>query len=214
MDEPVQLLLSTARTVLDLIKRLVQLATFPPSPPNHVVDTFLISTFTILRIAKIYPKNVWVADAESCINSCKLLARSLSSNENDSLFKTATMLDDLWRNPRAYRRPDGSADAPIAYLGRLSAGLVIDAVSKWHDIADTFSAVGLSGPGQGPSMGQPSEAQCEFSPFFQSLVGSDTCMTSDFADPSYSFKHRFSRHVCELDSAVHDWKYCADVQWG
>jgi hypothetical protein len=214
MDEPVQLLLSTARTVLDLIKRLVQLATFPPSPPNHVVDTFLISTFTILRIAKIYPKNVWVADAESCINSCKLLARSLSSNENDSLFKTATMLDDLWRNPRAYRRPDGSADAPIAYLGRLSAGLVIDAVSKWHDIADTFSAVGLSGPGQGPSMGQPSEAQCEFSPFFQSLVGSDTCMTSDFADPSYSFKHRFSRHVCELDSAVHDWKYCADVQRG
>ncbi|CAD0099873.1 unnamed protein product [Aureobasidium mustum] len=86
-------------------------------------------------------------------NLCKLLARSLSSNENDALFKTAMMLDDLWRNPRAYRTADGSADAPIAYLGRLSAGVVIDAVSKWHDIVDTAPTPGISAPVEGLSIG-------------------------------------------------------------
>ncbi|THV91368.1 hypothetical protein D6D24_07451 [Aureobasidium pullulans] len=154
MVEPIQLLLSTAKSVLDLVKRVVQLPTFPPSPPNHIVDTFLISTFTILRIAKIYPNNVWVADAESCINSCKLLARSLSSNDNDALFKTGMMLDDLWGNPRAYRKPDGSADAPIGYLGRLSAGLVMDAASKWHEIVDSTSMLGISGLTEGVLIGQ------------------------------------------------------------
>ncbi|CAC9894603.1 unnamed protein product [Aureobasidium pullulans] len=135
MVEPIQLLLSTAKSVLDLVKRVVQLPTFPPSPPNHIVDTFLISTFTILRIAKIYPNNVWVADAESCINSCM-------------------MLDDLWGNPRAYRKPDGSADAPIGYLGRLSAGLVMDAASKWHEIVDSTSMLGISGLTEGVLIGQ------------------------------------------------------------
>ncbi|THZ50362.1 hypothetical protein D6C90_02667 [Aureobasidium pullulans] len=154
MVELIQLLLSTAKSVLDLVKRVVQLPTFPPSPPNHIVDTFLISTFTILRIAKIYPNNVWVADAESCINSCKLLARSLSSNDNDALFKTGMMLDDLWGNPRAYRKPDGSADAPIGYLGRLSAGLVMDAASKWHEIVDSTSMLGISGLTEGVLIGQ------------------------------------------------------------
>ncbi|KAI5194234.1 hypothetical protein E4T39_08725 [Aureobasidium subglaciale] len=134
VDEPVRLLLSTARTVVDLIKKLVQLPSFPLSPPNLIIEALILASFTIIRVFKTGPSDPRDTEAEGCINDCKHLARALSSNANDALAKTAIMLEDLWKHPNTYRNPDGSADVPIPFLSRLSAGLVVDAASRWFDI--------------------------------------------------------------------------------
>ncbi|KAG9606253.1 hypothetical protein KCU77_g229, partial [Aureobasidium melanogenum] len=148
-EDPIALLASTARTVLDLIRKLVNIPSFPPSPPNYVVDALMIASFTVLRIFKTDLGGLRMTDAEDCIDSCKHLARSLSSNENDALSKTATMLEDLWRHGNAYKKPDGTKDVPISFLGRLNAGLVIDAAWKWFDIVNVLPENGMPAPAEG-----------------------------------------------------------------
>jgi len=153
-EEPIPLLYSTAVKVLDLVKRLIQTQSFPPSPHNSIVDALLMASFTILRIAKTYKNDARMEDAGNHIRSSKHLAISLSSNEHDSLSKMAIMLQDLWTHPQAYRNANGSLDVPIPFLGRLSAGLVIDAASKWFESVKSLPEHGMAIPSEHSSRGR------------------------------------------------------------
>lgn len=133
-NDPITILLSIARTVVDLMNEIIHGLGYPPSPPNYMINALIIASLTIMRIVKTNSNDAKVTLSEAYDISCSRLARTLSSSPNDTLAKIATILEDLWKQKNVYKRSDGLADVPIPFSSRLGVNLVLDAASRWYDL--------------------------------------------------------------------------------
>lgn len=134
---PLDQLLATSCTVIDMTEEILNIPGSPPAVSHYILYNLLLALACLLRLTKT-PATRFV-DTEKATSHLARgidLAKKMSTHNSDVCAKTARVMTQLSSSPKAFKKPDGTADLSIRVFNRFAAGVVADIFWRWMDLFD------------------------------------------------------------------------------
>ncbi|RHZ63781.1 fungal specific transcription factor domain-containing protein [Aspergillus thermomutatus] len=127
-------ILAAACRVVDFVQSLAQTPGRLVTTPIQINFGLILASVTLLRILKISASHdLDLERARASFFAGINFAKEMSVQQNDSAAKAVFIVNELWNNPKAYHKPDGSVFSPLRVRGRLVLSPILDAVWWWRD---------------------------------------------------------------------------------
>lgn len=134
---PLDQLLATSCTVIDMTEQILKVPGSPPSISHYILYTLLLALACLLRLTKTpTTRFVDIERATSHLTRGIDLAKKMSIHNSDVCAKTARVMTQLSSSPKAFKKADGTADLSIRVFNRFAAGVVADIFWRWMDLFD------------------------------------------------------------------------------